>query len=102
MKKVTIVPEEKQEDLQIHVDNAGQIPVVDLDTEIKHELKAEGEARDIVRKIQEERKMIGTKLDERVNVTIESYPESFVEYIRTNALVEELSNGIFKVEKISS
>jgi isoleucyl-tRNA synthetase len=65
-------------------------------------LAAEGQARDIVRKIQEERKMIGTALDEKVNVTLPEYPESFAEYIRTNALVDTLSKGEFNVEKISS
>ena len=71
-----------------------------FDIVLTPELKAEGEARDIVRKIQEERKMIGTTLDAKVNVTIPEYPESFVEYIKQNALVEIISKGEFKVEKV--
>ncbi len=74
---------------------------VSFDTNLTPELKAEGEARDIVRKIQEERKIIGTALDEKVNVTLEEYPESFADYIKINALVENLTTGEFKVEKIS-
>lgn len=72
-----------------------------FDTIITPELKAEGEARDIVRKIQEERKMIGTSLDEKVNVTLPDFPESFAAYIKQNALVEQLSTGEFKVEKLA-
>jgi isoleucyl-tRNA synthetase len=81
------------------IEGDGEIEVM-FDTVLTPELKAEGEARDIVRKIQEERKMIGTTLDAKVNVTIPEYPESFVEYIKQNALVEIISKGEFKVEKV--
>ncbi|MBI3888043.1 class I tRNA ligase family protein, partial [Candidatus Microgenomates bacterium] len=45
---------------------------VELDTEtMTPELEALGQARDIVRKIQEERKKLGTRLDEKVSVNFE-------------------------------
>ncbi|MEX2013148.1 MAG: hypothetical protein WD967_01970, partial [Candidatus Levyibacteriota bacterium] len=56
-----------------------------------------GEARDIVRKIQEERKKIGTKLDEKVDVQIEGWPKEFENEIKRKALVNSISKGEFKV-----
>lgn len=73
---------------------------VDLDFKINDELKAEGEARELVRKIQEERKKIGTRLDERVSVSLEDWPEAFEDYIKKQALVTSIVKGIFKVVPI--
>lgn len=61
-----------------------------LDTTITPELKAEGEAREIVRSIQEERKKLGTKLDEKVNVSLPSWPKDFEAYIKQHALIENI------------
>jgi len=72
---------------------------VDLDTSLTPELKAEGEARDLIRKIQEERKRLGTDLDEEIVVTLPDYPTEFEEYIKKNALVKKLLKGEFKVER---
>ncbi|HVA96969.1 MAG TPA: isoleucine--tRNA ligase [Candidatus Acidoferrales bacterium] len=73
---------------------------VDLDLTITPELKAEGEARDIVRKIQDERKKIGTALDEQVAVSLESWPTEFESYIKQQALVKSLTKGTFAVKRI--
>lgn len=56
-----------------------------------------GEARDIIRKIQAERKVLGTALDEKVNVQIEDWPKEFEEEIKRKALVNSLSKGKFSV-----
>lgn len=66
---------------------------VSLDTTITPELKAEGEARDIVRSIQEERKKLGTKLDEKVNVSLPEWPKEHEAYIKNQALIADLSKG---------
>ncbi|MEK7517071.1 MAG: isoleucine--tRNA ligase [Patescibacteria group bacterium] len=66
---------------------------VDFDKNITKELRDEGEARDIVRLIQEERKKIGTSLDEKVDVVLKSWPASFDDYIKKNALVENIKKG---------
>lgn len=58
-----------------------------------------GEARDIVRKIQEERKKIGTALDEKVNVAIPQWPKEFEDEIKRKALINNLSEGEFLVTK---
>lgn len=52
-----------------------------------------GRARQIVRQIQGERKKLGTKLDEKVNVTIEGWPKDYEEYIKKSALVNILQRG---------
>ncbi|MBI2195754.1 MAG: class I tRNA ligase family protein, partial [Candidatus Levybacteria bacterium] len=70
---------------------------VNLGFKITPELEAEGEARDIVRKIQEERKKLGTKLDERVEVQIEDWPKEFESEIKRRALVNSISKGKFRV-----
>ena len=59
-----------------------------------------GEAREIVRKIQEERKVLETKLDERVDVDLETWPSEHEGYIKRNALINELSKGEFKVKRL--
>ncbi|OGM24927.1 isoleucine--tRNA ligase [Candidatus Woesebacteria bacterium RIFCSPHIGHO2_02_FULL_38_9] len=58
-----------------------------------------GQARDIVRRIQEERKVLGTKLDETINVTIETWPAEFENYIKKEALVAKIEKGVFKATR---
>ena len=74
---------------------------VDLDSTLTPELKAEGEARQIIRKIQEGRKKLGTTLDEQVDVVLEEWPTDFEAYIKEQALVSTLSKGAFEVKKLN-
>ncbi len=61
-----------------------------------------GRAREIVRQIQGERKKLGTKLDEKVDVILEDWPEDFEKYIKTQALINTLKKGEkFAVSKAS-
>jgi len=76
-----------------------EIQVV-LDTTITPELKAEGEARDIIRMLQDERKKLGTSLDEKIDVILENWPEKFEEYIKTNALINNLTKGSFEIKRL--
>lgn len=73
-------------------------PLVTLDLIITPELQAEGEARDIVRRIQDERKKLGTKLDEQIDVLLETWPNEFEEYIKKNALIRSLQKGTFQIK----
>jgi isoleucyl-tRNA synthetase len=59
-----------------------------------------GVAREIVRQIQEERKKLETRLDERVDVMLPEWPGRFEDYIKRNALVESLGKGEFRVRKL--
>jgi len=70
---------------------------VELDTIITPELKAEGEAREIVRKIQSLRKKQGCRLDEYITVCLPSWPKKFEAYIKRKTLAKKLLKG----EKLS-
>lgn len=61
------------------------------------ELLKMGQARDIVRMIQEERKKLGTRLDEKVQVQLPEWPKEFEKDIKKRALVKRISQGEFKV-----
>ncbi|MCL6096695.1 MAG: class I tRNA ligase family protein, partial [Patescibacteria group bacterium] len=58
-----------------------------------------GLARDIVRKIQEERKNLKTSPNEKIDVSVPYWPEEFTEYIKKKALVSKLSKGEFFVKR---
>lgn len=61
-----------------------------------------GKARDIIRKIQAERKNLNTELDEKVDVELPEWPEAFEAEIKRKALVDNLTKGSeFKVIKKS-
>jgi isoleucyl-tRNA synthetase len=66
---------------------------VALDVNLTDELKAEGEARDIVRMIQQERKKLGTSLDEKINVVLTGWPKEFEEEIKNKAMIANLKEG---------
>ena len=48
--------------------------------------------------IQEERKKLGTALDEKVSVTLPSWPSEFENEIKKKALVASLTKGDFSVK----
>ena len=52
-----------------------------------------GLARDIVRKIQEERKKLGTKPNEKVKITIPFWPNEHEDYIKRKALVSSITQA---------
>ncbi|MBU0618673.1 isoleucine--tRNA ligase [Patescibacteria group bacterium] len=63
---------------------------VQLDIELTPALKAEGQARDLVRQIQALRRQAGCELDEQIVVSAPVWPEEFADYIRQKALVKKL------------
>ena len=74
---------------------------VSLDTNITPELQDEGNARDIMRKIQEERKRIGTTLDEEIDVYLPDWPFKFGQEIKEKTLARKLiKSDKFEVVKI--
>ncbi|MBP9815575.1 MAG: class I tRNA ligase family protein, partial [Candidatus Levybacteria bacterium] len=79
----------------------GRVIYPKIEVDISEEMLAkEGDARDIIRKIQQERKALGTNLSEKINVSLETWPEEFEKEIKSKALVQELSKGSFRVSKI--
>ena len=69
-----------------------------LNVALDEKLLNEGLARDIVRQIQEERKSLKTKVNEKVNVSIPYWPQEHADYIKKKAMVEKLSKGNFSVK----
>ncbi len=59
---------------------------VKVDTQLTEELKAEGEARELVRMIQEKRKDMNVKFNDQVKVTLPSWPKEFEDYIQKETL----------------
>ena len=58
-----------------------------------------GEAREIIRQIQAERKSINAQIDQYVKVTLLSWPRKYEELIKKQALIKTLEKGEFSVEK---
>lgn len=73
----------------------------EFDMTITPELKEEAKARDLMRKIQEERKNMGLNLTQKVNVVNNWIPEDskLKDWIRRKAQVESFSEGEFNVKK---
>ncbi len=72
-----------------------------LDTKLTPALKAEGEAREIVRTIQAARKTAATGLDELVEVELPAWPGDYTDYIKKQALVRDLKIGpSFKLSRL--
>lgn len=67
--------------------------LVSLDTELTPDLLAKGEARAIIRQIQQARKEAGCNLDDWITVTLPDWPENYQEDIKQRALVKEIIKG---------
>lgn len=71
----------------------GETLSVIFDTQLTDALKAEGEARELVRQINTARKQAGTRLDELVTVILPTWPQTFTTDIKTKVLAKELRVG---------
>lgn len=66
---------------------------VELETTLTPELEAEGQAREIIRQIQDARKEAGTMLNQKITVVLPDWPKKFEEYIKKQTLATELTHG---------
>lgn len=66
---------------------------VELDTELTPELQAEGQARELVRQVQQLRKEAKIGLDARVHVTLPSWPAEWATYIQEKTKADSLREG---------
>lgn len=75
----------------------------DLDTKVTPELEEEAKTRNLIRKIQKERKKMGVSLKDSVVVTNEWLPEdeTLLDDLKEVTLAEEVKRGSFKIEKAS-
>lgn len=71
----------------------GEPIAVKLNSEITDELKKEGQAREIIRSIQEARKEAKTTLSEKINVTLPDWPAEFEDLIKKQTLATSLIRG---------
>jgi len=77
----------------LRFDKKANIYTVEGDINLKNQDQVAGETRDIIRKIQAERKNLGTSLDEKVDVELPDWPERFEEEIKRKALVDKLTKA---------
>ena len=71
--------------------------------EITDELKKEGEAREIIRMIQNERKRLNCRPNQFVNVTLSSYPKEYEEIIKRKTMIKEIKIGPqLEIRKVNS
>ena len=71
-----------------------------LDVVLTPKLIAMGEARKLIRQIQDERKKLKTALDEYVNVVLPDWPKDFENEIKTRSLAKALTKGEFSVTRL--
>ncbi|MBI2009652.1 MAG: isoleucine--tRNA ligase [Candidatus Chisholmbacteria bacterium] len=71
----------------------GKVRQVALDIKLTPELKAEGEARELIRQIQSERKKLGTNLGELISIELPSWPQKFTPDIKAKTLALEIRPG---------
>ncbi|KKR86299.1 MAG: Isoleucyl-tRNA synthetase [Candidatus Curtissbacteria bacterium GW2011_GWA1_41_11] len=78
---------------EINVKNLIHAKTFKLDTKLSPQLKAEGEVREIIRRIQQARKETGCDLAEKVTVILPAWPKEFEEEIKKQTLAKELIKG---------
>lgn len=86
---LTLIKEELNIKEVVAKSGKGELKVA-LDTKLTPELIAEGEARELVRQIQELRKEKGCRLDEKIVVYAPFYPKEFEEYIKQQTLAKKI------------
>lgn len=72
-----------------------------IDTELNSQLKAEGEAREVIRQIQVARKDAGLSPRDRITVTLTEWPKSQEGEIKKATLANEIKKGgVLEIEKV--
>jgi isoleucyl-tRNA synthetase len=66
---------------------------VSLDTELTPELVAEGQAREIIRSVQQARKEAGVAVEERISLVLPDWPEAFTGEIQEKTKADSLVKG---------
>ena len=73
---------------------------VEYDTKMTLELAREGEARELIRRIQDERKKLGVNVADKVKITVLEIPGGFEDYVKKAVGAEDIKVGeTFKVTK---
>ena len=72
---------------------------VEFDTDLTPKLIAEGQAREIIRKIQDARKRLETTPSEKIAVSLEEWPKEYEEEIKKKTITSSLISGPFAVTR---
>ena len=81
----------------------GENLLVKLNTKITPELEQEAKTRQLIRKIQNERKKLGFGLKQKADISNSWLPNNieFLDEIRNTTLAKKLQKGEFSVKKLS-
>ncbi len=86
---------------QVEIKSGPEEVEVDLDTKITPKLKAEGKARDLIRKIQRERRKANLTLNDQIIIFVPSWPKEFEDTILKRTRAKEIKQADkLKVEKV--
>lgn len=88
-KDLSTNPQIKSSELNLE----GVLGKVFLDTTLSVSLIAEGQAREIVRKVQDERKKAKIKVDQPILLTLPDWPKEFESFIKDKTLAEAIKVG---------
>ncbi len=85
----------------VFIEGKGEI-MVKLDTKLTPQLEEEAKTRELIRKIQQERKSMGISFTQKVNVKCPWLPESkiLIQIIKDTALVRHIEKGNFKISSV--
>jgi isoleucyl-tRNA synthetase len=76
--------------------------LITLDTNITPQLKAEGDARDLIRQIQSLRKENQLDLKDKINIFAPQWPQNFETEILSKTLGQKIEKSdVLRIEKIS-
>lgn len=75
---------------------------ISLKTDLTPDLIAKGQAREIIRQIQKERKKLGFKPDDMITATIPNYPKEYEDLIKKKVMAKDINQGdILSIKKYS-
>lgn len=77
-------------------------PLVEIDFNLTEELQAEGQARDIIRSIQDERKKLNLDRSAKITVQLPAIPKGWEDEIKSATVASDIKTGEFKVTPYNS
>lgn len=86
-------PQKKLPNLQIMVKPLKHPITIYLDTQLTPELKKEGQARDIIRQVQRQRKKLKTKINQKIELTLPDWPPEHEDLIKSKVLATNIIKG---------
>lgn len=96
-----IISEELNVKEVVFKESKDSTPKVELDINITPELKEEGEARDLIRQIQQLRKEAGLTLKDQISIEAVNWPQKFEDLILKSTVAKKISKALeLKISKL--